>query len=188
VDETTARRAIQRLVQLNGARGDYYRWLLEMAQSDDEKLRLYRAIVRAEPYDAKNYAALAGFELSLEPQTGAMESPLPTAVPGLNGVPELPSGNPATGSTELPPPRVYRQTPQPQETRRSQVDGRTAGSAEADYRHAIELDPCEPAYYYGLAEALERRSAFPLETMALNMALIGDPDNADYRAARARLP
>jgi hypothetical protein len=163
-------------------RPEYYRWLLEMGVSDWEQLQLYRQLIALDPYEAKNYADLAGVQLRGTMPHGAIESSPPRTVAGLNGVPPLPSGNPANQAARPMPSTKPQPLPDPV------VDGSVGGTAEENYRRAIELDASEPAYYYGLAQALDRRSAFPLEIMALNMALTGDPDNADYKAARAKLP
>jgi hypothetical protein len=191
VGEDQARAAVNALVKLNGQRADYYRWLLEMGASDAEKLGLDRAIIAVEPYEAKNYADLAALELTFETRHGAMEPSLPTNIPWPPTVTPAPAIRPGPPAPVRPPNAAARQAVAAR-TRAAAgaagADGQAAGSAEGDYRLAINLDPSEPAYYFGLAQALDKRSAFPLEMMALNMALIGDPGNQDYQAARAKLP
>jgi tetratricopeptide (TPR) repeat protein len=61
-------------------------------------------------------------------------------------------------------------------------------AAIADYRRAIDLEPGNPVYCYGLSRAYAAQHAFLLQTLALNWALVGDPENAEWLKERAALP
>jgi hypothetical protein len=57
-----------------------------------------------------------------------------------------------------------------------------------DYRQAIELDPGNAQYCYQMAHAYAKKKALLTEALALNWALIGEPDNAAWLRERAKLP
>jgi hypothetical protein len=61
-------------------------------------------------------------------------------------------------------------------------------AAIADYRRAIDLEPWNAEYCYGLSRAYAQQHAFLLQTLALNWALVGDPENAEWLKERAALP
>jgi hypothetical protein len=61
-------------------------------------------------------------------------------------------------------------------------------AAIADYRRAIDLEPGNREYCYGLSRVYANQHAFLLQTLALNWALVGDPENAEWLRERATLP
>jgi len=61
-------------------------------------------------------------------------------------------------------------------------------AAILDYRRAIDLEPGNPVYGYGLSRAYAAQRAILLQTLALNWALVGDPENAEWLKERAALP
>ena len=61
-------------------------------------------------------------------------------------------------------------------------------AAITDYRRAIDLEPGNPVHCYGLSRAYASQHAFLLQTLALNWALVGDPENAEWLKERAALP
>jgi hypothetical protein len=62
------------------------------------------------------------------------------------------------------------------------------GDPVADYRKAIDLEPGNAEYCYGMSKVYQKRGAFLLQTLALNWALVGEPDNAEWLKERAALP
>jgi tetratricopeptide (TPR) repeat protein len=62
------------------------------------------------------------------------------------------------------------------------------GDPIADYRRAIDLEPSNAEYCYGMSKVYQKRGAFLLQTLALNWALVGEPDNAEWLKERAALP
>jgi tetratricopeptide (TPR) repeat protein len=61
-------------------------------------------------------------------------------------------------------------------------------AAIADYRQAIDLEPGNAQYCYRMAKAYEKNKALLTEALALNWALIGEPENAAWLSERAKLP
>lgn len=61
-------------------------------------------------------------------------------------------------------------------------------AAIEDYRRAIEMDPGNAQYCYQMAHAYAKKKALLTEALALNWALIGEPDNAMWLRERAKLP
>lgn len=61
-------------------------------------------------------------------------------------------------------------------------------AAIEDYRTAIDLEPGNAQYCYSMAQAYARNKAQLTEALALNWALIGEPENAAWLKERAKLP
>jgi tetratricopeptide (TPR) repeat protein len=61
-------------------------------------------------------------------------------------------------------------------------------AAIEDYRQAIDLEPGNAQYCYRMSEAYARNKAQLTQVLALNWALIGEPDNAAWLRERAKLP
>lgn len=61
-------------------------------------------------------------------------------------------------------------------------------AAIADYRRAIDLEPGNAQYCYRMAKAYEMKKASLTQALALNWALIGEPENAAWQRERAKLP
>ena len=71
---------------------------------------------------------------------------------------------------------------------RSQMKHPDFDAAIEDYRRAIDLEPSNAGYCYKMAQAYARNNAQLTEALALNWALIGEPDNAAWLKERAKLP
>ncbi|WP_353063946.1 hypothetical protein RBB77_22230 [Tunturibacter psychrotolerans] len=127
------RQDVERLIELNPKRADYYRFRIEFRpfpKDPEATLRDMGTIIRLEPYEARNYYDRAYFELGLKDPDSAIE----------------------------------------------------------DLRHAIDLDPSNAQYCYRLSKAYAQKKALLTEALALNWALIGEPDNAVWLRERAKLP
>jgi tetratricopeptide (TPR) repeat protein len=71
---------------------------------------------------------------------------------------------------------------------RLQMKNPDLDAAIEDYRQAIDLEPGNARYCYKMAQAYARNKAQLTEALALNWALIGEPDNAAWLKERAKLP
>jgi tetratricopeptide (TPR) repeat protein len=130
------RRDVDTLISLDPSRPDYYRLRIQLRGSFSNEmeatLKDYGIILRLEPYEGKNYADRADFQMQKK--------------------------NP------------------------------NFDAAIADYRQAIDLEPGNAQYCYRMAKAYEKNKALLTEALALNWALIGEPENVAWLSERAKLP
>jgi tetratricopeptide (TPR) repeat protein len=69
-----------------------------------------------------------------------------------------------------------------------EVERSPPDTAIKDFIRAIELNPSNASYCYELSRAYAQKRALLTQALALNWALIGEPENVQWLAERSKLP
>lgn len=136
-------RDVRELIELEPGRADYYRLRIRLlkplaisranmprAEWEGQLWKDYAKLVELEPYEQRNYAEFAEFEMTQN----------------------------------------------------------AAEDAVKDYLLAIDLDPSNAQYSYRLSRAYDMQRLAAKRILSLNLALVGEPENAVWVRERAMLP